>query len=86
MNDYSERIEITQEVVALRRAYLDAGIVGVKSEDDALHVALATTSGCAMIIIWNFRHIVHCDKIRQYNAINALHGYDEINIFTIGGG
>lgn len=54
----------------------------IKSEDDALHVALATTSGCAMIVSWNFKHIVHYDKIRLYNAVNILRGYDEINIFS----
>ena len=35
-----------------------------------------------MIVSWNFRHIVHHDKRRMYNAVNALHGYRCIDILT----
>ena len=28
----------------------------------------------------HFKHIVHFDKIRQYNAISVLNGYREIDI------
>jgi hypothetical protein len=28
-----------------------------------------------MIISWNFKHIVHFQKIPKYNAVNALNGY-----------
>lgn len=82
MTVFAERVAITSEATILRKAYLQEGIVTIKSEDDALHVALATTSGCAMIVSWNFKHIVHYDKIRLYNAVNILRGYDEINIFS----
>ena len=74
--------EITQEVLALREAYLSAGVVTPKSTDDATHVALATISGCQMIVSWNFKHIVHFEKIPKYNAVNALNGYGSINIFS----
>jgi hypothetical protein len=49
---------------------------------DALHVALATVSGCQMIFSWNFRHIVHYDKIALYNAINVREGFAPISIHT----
>jgi hypothetical protein len=50
--------------------------------DDALHVALATVTRCDKIVSWNFRHIVHSDKIRYYHAVNLMHGYDLIEIFS----
>ena len=75
-------VEVTQEVLALREAYLNAGVVTPKSTDDATHVALATISGCQMIVSWNFKHIVHFEKIPKYNAVNALNGYGSINIFS----
>jgi hypothetical protein len=31
-------------------------------------------------VSWNFRHIVHFEKSRLYNAINRLRGYAEIEI------
>jgi hypothetical protein len=29
---------------------------------------------------WNFRHIVHFDKIRRFNAVNLEQGYKSIDI------
>ena len=74
--------ELTQEVLELRNAYLSAGVVTTKSTDDAAHVALATVAGCRMIISWNFKHIVHFQKIPKYNAVNALEGHRAIDIFS----
>lgn len=78
----AEIAELTQEVLDLRNAYLSAGVVTPKSIDDAAHVALATISGCGMIVSWNFKHIVHFEKIPKYNAVNALKGYHAIDIFS----
>jgi hypothetical protein len=49
---------------------------------DALHVALATVARCAMIVSWNFKHIVSFRRIPLYNAVNKTNGYSEIGIFT----
>jgi hypothetical protein len=73
-------VEITDEALGLQQAYLDAGILTPTWEDDALHIALATVSGCALIVSWNFQHIVHFQKIPQYNAVNALYGYETLAI------
>ena len=78
----SEIAELTQEVLDLRNAYLSAGVVTPKSTDDAAHVALATITRCRMIVSWNFKHIVHFEKIPKYNAVNALRGYHAIDIFS----
>jgi len=78
----AEIAEITDNALHLRTAYLEAGILGSRWLDDALHVALATVSRCDMIVSWNFKHIVHFDKIPLYNAVNTLQGYDEICIYS----
>jgi hypothetical protein len=49
---------------------------------DALHVALATVSGCSTIVSWNFRHIVHFQRMAQYNLVNLSRGYPQIGIFS----
>lgn len=79
---FAESVEILPAALHLRQAYLNAGIVSAKYADDALHVAVATVWDCAMIVSWNFKHIVHYDKIRLYNGVNAVQGYEEINIFS----
>ena len=61
---------------------MDAKIVTQKSVTDAMHVALATVSKCSTIVSWNFRHIVHFDKIPLYNAVNMLNGYPAIAIYS----
>jgi predicted nucleic acid-binding protein len=82
MLPYAEIVDITEEALSLRQAYLDAKIVSPKYSNDALHVALATVSGCSIIVSWNFKHIVHYQKIPLYNAVNILHGYNQIAIYS----
>jgi len=74
--------EITDQTLELRDSYLAAGIVTEKSVDDAAHVALATTSGYSLIVSWNFKHIVHFEKIPKFNAVNALKGHQSIGIYS----
>jgi predicted nucleic acid-binding protein len=78
----AEIAAISREALLLQQAYLSAGVVTAKSTDDALHVATATVSGCSLIVSWNFKHIVHFDKIPKYNAVNTLEGYGPIGIFS----
>ena len=82
ISELAEPVEIGGEVLALRRAYIEAGIVGRRSLADALHVAFATVSRCEVIVSWNFRHIVNWEKIPQYNEVNKAKGYQEIAIHT----
>ena len=73
---------IDQNALELQEQYIAAGIVTEKSIQDALHVAIATIAECDLIVSWNFKHIVHYDKIPKYNAINILHGYKAIGIYS----
>jgi predicted nucleic acid-binding protein len=78
----AELIEISEQSLKLRNAYLEAKIVSQKYSEDALHVALATVADCKLLVSWNFKHIVHFDKISLYNAVNVLNGYNSISIFS----
>ena len=82
MRRLAEDVEVTPQAIELRQAYLAAGIVGDKWRTDALHVALATTSQCTVIVSWNFKHIVHFEKIPLYNGVNLARGYHVIAIHT----
>jgi len=76
----SERIEISLDAVELQEAYLRARIVSEQSRADALHVALASVSGCSLIVIWNFKHIVNFRRIPLYNGVNLSNGYGMVTI------
>ncbi len=78
----SEIVTITREMYLLRQQYINSGVVTPKSAEDALHVAIATVTQCSLIVSWNFKHIVHFDKIPKYNAVNTLNGYGQIGIYS----
>lgn len=78
----AEVARFSAEAVMLQQSYLQAGIVTPKYAIDALHVAFATVMGCSLIVSWNFRHIVHFEKIPLYNAVNILNGWPNISIYS----
>lgn len=77
-----EPITLSDEILALRDAYLSAGIIGPRWVDDAAHVATATVARADAIVSWNFSHIVRLDKIKAYNQINFSRGYGILTIVT----
>ena len=77
---FVELIAVDERVLALRDAYLAAQIVSPQWADDATHVAAATVAGADLIVSWNFRHIVHFDKVRLYNAVSVFQGYRPVDI------
>jgi predicted nucleic acid-binding protein len=77
-----ERIELSQEILFLRDAYLSAQIVSPLWSNDAMHVAAATVARADAIVSWNFQHIVRLDKMRAYNQINLANGYGILTIIS----
>ena len=75
-----EVVESSFESEALRDSYIDANVVGRASRNDAHHVAIASVERVDMIVSWNFKHIVHLDKIRGFNAVNLQQGYPLVEI------
>ena len=85
---YAEIIEIseilteTEEVRNLVNAYRKHKILIDKFENDMTHIALATVFEVDLLVSWNFKHIVHFDKIRQFNLVNQKVGYKPIQILS----
>ena len=77
-----ERVQISPESEYLRDRYVAAGVVTPSSSDDAHHVALATMAKADMIVSWNFKHIVHFEKMRGFNSVNLREGYQAIEIHS----
>lgn len=77
-----ELLEYSDEIGFLRDEYLKADIVSNSCKADAEHVASASIAEVDLIISWNFKHIVHYDKISGYQAVNLLNGYKPINIYS----
>lgn len=77
-----ETVSMNEETERLRDAYLRSGVVGQASATDAHHIAIATVYHADMIVSWNFKHIVHHDKIRGYNAVNLMERYPAMAIHS----
>ena len=75
-----EVLEVDEEEIALADRYLERGILSENYYDDAQHIALATVANVDVLASWNFRHIVHFDKICQFNAVNLEQGYKPSDI------
>lgn len=75
-----EVVRAGAEAQALRGHYMAAKIVGRSWEDDALHVAIATLCKADLIVSWNFKHMLHVEKIRAYNSVNLAQGYQPTDI------
>jgi hypothetical protein len=75
-------LPVTAEAEELAGAYLDAGVVSRRWEEDCLHVALATLALADAIVSWNFKHIVRMDRIRAFNAVNVAEGYAMMQIVS----
>lgn len=72
----------TEAVIALADQYQARHILTPKYYDDGLHIALATIAEVDVLVSWNFRHIVHLDKIRLFNAVNLEQGYKPLSIYS----
>lgn len=81
--DYgAEQLIIDTKVTELLQHFNKAKILGSKFERDMTHIALATVNEVDVLVSWNFRHIVHFDKIRQFNTVSKKAGYNPIEIYS----
>jgi len=80
--DAVETLEFSNEIALLRDAYLQAGILKLENKSDAEHIASASVADVDLVVSWNFKHIVHFEKIAGYQAVNLMNGYKEIRIYS----
>ena len=75
-------VELTEEARKLANKYISENVVGRTSRVDCQQIAMATLAKADVLVSWNFKHIVNLDRIRGYNGINLLMGYNTIEIRT----
>jgi len=80
--DAVESLEFSEQIAHLRDAYLAAGILKPENKSDAEHIASASVADVDFVVSWNFKHIVHFEKIAGYHAVNLMNGYKEIRIYS----
>lgn len=78
----AEVLSVTPEALRLADVYQERKILTPKFYDDGLHIALASVAAVDLLVSWNFKHIVHYDKIRYFNAVNLELGYRSLAIYS----
>ena len=66
----------------LAASYIRAGVLSIRSKEDALHVATATLQGADYLASWNFKHMANKEKNIIFNRINKEWGFRTIKIKT----
>ncbi|MGA7878030.1 MAG: hypothetical protein WCA08_20395 [Desulfoferrobacter sp.] len=75
-------IEITDEVVALSEALINAKALPQKAIGDSLHIALSAVHGLDYLLTWNYRHIDNAETKPIVRAVCLAEGYAYPEICT----
>jgi len=75
-------LPVTAEAEALADEYVGREIFPRGARADAVHVAVATIHGVAILVSWNFRHMVRLRTRQLLAAINPLLGYPVLQIVS----
>jgi hypothetical protein len=80
--DAAQILELNAEAESLAQAYVAAGVVTSKYEDDARHVAVATIHEVGIVVSWNFHHLANLRREAGFNGVNLLRGCAPVRIVS----
>ncbi len=75
-------LDVTEEMDELASAYVSYGVVPLKYQDDARHVATCTIARMDFLVSWNFKHLVNVQRETGFNGVNLLKGYQSIRVIN----
>lgn len=75
-------LEITEEVEFLANLLLQARVLPLNQESDAIHVAVATVNGVPYLTTWNLKHLANPNQQIQFDRICRAMGYFSVRILT----
>jgi len=68
-------LSISANAKEIAEVLISTGAVPTNSEEDALHIGIATAHGVHFLLTWNFRHINNAEKKYQINKTIEELGY-----------
>ena len=75
-------LAITDEVLALSEALIQAGALPREAIGDSLHIALTAVHGVDYLLTWNYRHIDNSEKKPSIRKVCLANGYGYPEICT----
>ena len=77
-----KQLDLTDDVRALAKIIIDAGIIPVKSAIDAAHISVATIHEMQFLLTWNCKHLANGEIIIKVQELCIHHGYQAPIICT----
>jgi predicted nucleic acid-binding protein len=71
----TEILSVSKDAEDLASRYIKEGIIPAKFINDALQISVATVNQIAVVLSWNFRHMVNQKVKTRINAINVSLNY-----------
>ncbi len=68
-------LKISDDAVMLAERLLSSGAIPTGSEEDALHIGVASAQGMDYLLTWNFRHINNAERKSSIVALVESHGF-----------
>lgn len=68
-------LAVSDSAVALAEKLIESGAIPIGSEDDALHIAIASTQGADYLLTWNFKHINNAETKHHITRVIESAGY-----------
>lgn len=75
-------VELTPLAMRLGEHFLEQGALPRKAIIDALHIAVAVTSGMDFLLTWNFKHLANAALRSSIDSICLLQGFEPCVICT----
>lgn len=79
---YVEPLDRSPRAAELADAYLASGTLTKNQLEDARHIAAATIAKVDYLVSWNFKHILHPQKMPEFNRVNLERGFSILKIRT----
>jgi len=70
-----DNLSVSANAKEIAEVLISSGAVPVNSEEDALHIGIATAHGVHFLLTWNFKHINNAEKKSQINKVIEELGY-----------
>lgn len=68
-------LDISEAVLDLASAILQAGIIPAKAARDAAHNAVSAVHGLDFLLTWNCAHIANSQIVKNVQTICSRHGF-----------
>jgi hypothetical protein len=75
-------VETSQAAMDLANALVERGGLPASAYEDALHIAVAATTGMDYLLTWNCKHIANAAMIPRVNRVIRSFGYEPPLIYT----